>query len=146
MSFWDSSALLPLVVNEPASAVARRLVKARGLPVVWWGSLVECVSALERRFRAGQLKHDERRESGRLLTELAGAWSEVQPSQSLRERALRLLSSHNLRAADALQLAAALIWAEERPAGRVFVSLDERLRQAARQDGFMVLPEDEPGV
>jgi hypothetical protein len=74
--------------------------------------------------------------------DLSALWVEVEPAAALRERAVRLLSSHNLRAADALQLAAALVWAEERPAGRVFVCLDARLREAARLDGFTVLPED----
>jgi predicted nucleic acid-binding protein len=141
MSFWDSSALLPLVIEEPMSALSRRLLRAHPAAVVWWGSLVECTSALERRQRAGQLKPADRRHAGQLLVQLAEVWSEVEPSRVLRERALRLLSSHNLRAADALQLAAALVWAEERPAGRTFICLDERLREAARQDGFLVLPE-----
>ncbi len=61
----------------------------------------------------------------------------------LRERALRLLSSHHLRAADSLQLAAALVWAREQPRGRVFISLDSRLGEAARREGFTVLPESE---
>jgi predicted nucleic acid-binding protein len=74
--------------------------------------------------------------------ELVALWTEIQPGEVLRERALRLLASHNLRAADALQLAAALVWAEERPAGRIFICLDARLREAARLDGFTVLPED----
>ena len=142
MSFWDSSALLPLVVHEPASVSLRRLARTQGPMVVWWGSLVECASALERWRCAGQVKHAERRQSEQLLTELATAWTEVEPGPILRERALRLLASHSLRAADALQLAAALVWAEERPAGRFFVCLDERLRDAARRDGFSVLPED----
>jgi predicted nucleic acid-binding protein len=108
---------------------------------VWWGTLLECSSALERRQRTGQLKPAERRHAEQLLAQWAEVWTEVEPSRLLRARALRLLSSHNLRAADALQLAAALVWAEERPAGRAFVCLDERLREAARQDGFLVLPE-----
>jgi predicted nucleic acid-binding protein len=74
--------------------------------------------------------------------ELVALWTEIQPGEVLRERALRLLASHNLRAADALQLAAALVWAEERPAGRRFICLDAHLREAARLDGFTVLPED----
>ncbi len=109
--------------------------------MVWWGSLVECCSALERRHRAGQLKGTGKRQAEQSLNQLAAAWAEIQPTGSVRERARRLLSSHDLRAADALQLAAALVWAEEQPMGRAFVCLDERLREAARQEGFRVLPE-----
>ena len=91
----------------------------------------------------GQLKiGGKRRADAALLQQLAQTWIEIEPGGALRERALRLLASHNLRAADALQLAAALVWAEERPAGRIFICLDARLREAARLDGFTVLPED----
>jgi uncharacterized protein len=146
MSFWDSSALIPLVVDEPASSSTRSLLRANDVPVVWWASPVECASALERRRRAGQMRHRERTYSERLLSQLAAVWVEVQPSQAVRERALRLLRSHDLRAADALQLASALVWAEEQPSVRTFVCLDERLREAARQNGFTVLPEETAGV
>ncbi len=141
MSFWDSSAIVALLVHEPASHAVDRLMRAEHSPVVWWGSLVECSSALERRRRAGQLTHTDLHHSGQLLGHLATAWSEIQPTDLLRGRALRLLSSHDLRAADALQLAAALVWAEEQPSGRVFICLDGRLREAATQNGFLVLPE-----
>jgi predicted nucleic acid-binding protein len=144
VSFWDSSALVPLVIDEPASTAMRRLLRAQGVPVVWWTSLVECCSALERRYRAGQLKYAEKGQAEQLLAQLAVAWTEVQPTRSVRDRARRLLLSHDLRAADALQLAAALTWAEDQPSGRAFVCLDERLNLAARQNGFLVLPEEAP--
>ena len=64
----------------------------------------------------------------------------VQPGDELSSKALRLLGVHPLRAADALQLAAALLWAREIPGGRDFVCLDERLRTAAILEGFHVLP------
>ena len=140
MSFWDSSAVLPLVLHEPLSGGLRALSLADGVPVVWWGTLVECQSAVERRRRAGQLSAQEKSRIVRLLEQLAGAWSEVQPSSLLRERAVRLLAQHDLRASDALQLAAALVWAAERPAGRSFVCLDNRLRDAAQREGFNLLP------
>ena len=64
----------------------------------------------------------------------------VAPTLALRERAGRLLASHPLRAADALQLAAALVWCDERPAEEGFVCLDRRLRDSARREGFAVVP------
>lgn len=142
MSFWDSSAIVPLCVHEPASTLMRQISRAHGVPAVWWASLIECRSALERRARAGQLKRNQKRQAERLLEQLATAWTEVQPTLVLRERAMRLLAPHDLRAADALQLAAALVWAEERPAGRVFVCLDSRLRESAEREGFIVLPQN----
>lgn len=59
--------------------------------------------------------------------------------ERVRERARRLLESHPLRAADALQLAAALIASEEEPKDLPFVTLDRRLALAAEKEGFKVL-------
>jgi predicted nucleic acid-binding protein len=131
-----------LLVEEPASSDIRRLARTYGPPVVWWGALVECSSALARRSRFESSLSSEQRRATARLADLVALWTEIQPGEILRERALRLLASHNLRAADALQLAAALVWAEERPAGLVFICLDARLREAARLNGFTVLPED----
>ncbi len=86
----------------------------------------------------------DKRQTEQILCHLAASWSEVQPVPLVRERAVRLLALHDLRAAAALQLAAALVWAEEQPAGRVFVCLDARLREAAWREGFTVLPETLP--
>ena len=83
----------------------------------------------------------QKRRAVRLLRQLAEAWHEIEPAIVVRERAMRILASHNLRAADALQLAAALVWVDERPSGRAFVCLDSRLRESAYREGFTVLPE-----
>jgi len=67
---------------------------------------------------------------------------EVTPLEAVRTRAMRLLSAHPLRTADAMQLAASLIWCEEQPASETFVCLEHRLRDAARREGFALLPTD----
>ena len=46
--------------------------------------------------------------------------------------------SSALRAADALQLAAALVWAKQLPRKRLFVCFDGRLAEAAGKEGFTV--------
>lgn len=140
MSFWDSSAILPLCVSEPASPQLRSLYRIHGPPVVWWATLVECHSAVARQTRSGGLSPEEQSQINQLLRGLAAAWHEMQPTLVLRERALRLLAVHNLPAADALQLAAALTWAGERPNGRTFMCLDARLREVALREGFTVTP------
>lgn len=142
--FWDSSGLLPLLVQEEFSSPARALLRDQGVPIVWWGSVIECRSALERRAREGGLTQRGKLQAVRLLDSLAGTWSEVLPTPALRVRAVRLLAVHSLRTADATQLAAALVWAEDDPASRGFVCLDSRLRDCALREGFQVLPEVEP--
>jgi predicted nucleic acid-binding protein len=73
------------------------------------------------------------------MRRLAAAWHEIDPSDAIRETAIRFLRVHPLRAADALQLAAAFIGAERRPASLEIVTLDDRLATAARREGFNVL-------
>jgi predicted nucleic acid-binding protein len=104
--------------------------------VVWWGSAIECASAIARLHRENLLTAAEERAARTLLTELGASWFEIQPGSSLRDQAMRVLRLHPLRAADALQLAAALEWSGP-AAGGVFVTFDDRLRTAAEREGFV---------
>jgi predicted nucleic acid-binding protein len=108
--------------------------------VLWWASQVECQSALHRAHRAGALPVSPLREALARLTTLVEDCDLIAPTSSVRERAGRLVAAHPLRAADALQLAAALAWCDEAPRGNGFVCLDERLCAAARAEGFAVFP------
>jgi len=74
------------------------------------------------------------------LHKIEQAWNEVVSYDAVRVRARRLLETHPLSAADALQLAAALVMTEERPTGTEFVTFDVRLAEAANKEGFPVLP------
>ena len=140
MRFWDSSALVALLVDEPTSAAVRTVYRASPGIVVWWGCPVECASALGRREAEGSLSAAEGQEAAGYLGELESSWSEIPPTDQLRSRAVRLVRVHRLRTGDALQLAAALAASEERPATLDLVTLDERLALAARREGFTVLP------
>ena len=71
--------------------------------------------------------------------QLKAAWHEIDPSDAVRETAARFLRVHPLRAADALQIAAAFAAAEGRPASLQLISLDDRLCVAARKEGFAVV-------
>ena len=142
MRFWDSSAIIPLCLKEKASEVMKRLMKDDEDIVVWWNTRIECLSALSRRQREGVLQSGDEAKARVVLSRLAATWSEVQPTETVRLRAERLLSIHPLRAADALQLASALIWAQETPRGLDFVCLDQNLREGALKEGFSVLPAD----
>lgn len=135
MKFWDSSALVPLVLQQPRTSEARGLLKEDDELVVWWGSAVACASAIARMRREDQLTSSAERDARSLLDTLRKSWFEVQPGDVVREQALRLLRVHALRAADALQLAAALEWAGAPPEGE-FVTFDDRLREAAVREGF----------
>jgi predicted nucleic acid-binding protein len=140
MRFWDSSAIIPLCLKERASEAIKGLMKGDEDVVVWWTTRVECLSALSRRRREGVLSPGDETKARAVLSAIGTAWSEVQPTETVRLRAERLLSIHPLRTADALQLAAALIWAQETPRGLEFVCLDQNLREAALKEGFSIQP------
>lgn len=142
MRFWDTSAVVPLLVEEPMSGSLKTLLKEDPEIVVWWATWVECVSALSRHLREEEAESAAGERSRTKLKILAEGWVGIQPTPQLRTLAGRLLAVHPLRAADALQLAAALRWCQNEPEGREFVSLDDRLREAAKKEGFSVLPED----
>ena len=142
MKFWDSSAIVPLCLKEQRSETVKRLIKADEDIVVWWVTRVECLSALSRRRREGVLGNNSELKAKTLLSALSEEWSEVQPSEPVRQRAERLLAIHPLRSADAFQLAAALIWAQENPQGLEIVCLDQNLREAGHKEGFTLLPEE----
>lgn len=139
MRYWDSSALIALLVTEAASAAVRR-EHGRDIEIsTWWGTQVECVSALARIEREGALSSTDLAASLHRLDELASGWVEVQPTQRLRATAVRLLRTHALRAGDALQLAAASAVAEGHPRSLPFVTRDSRLALAAEREGFVTI-------
>ena len=140
MKFWDSSALTALFVTEPHTESVKTVADEDGSLAAWWGSQVECCSSFARRRRDGIIGSVIEDQLRTLVLLLAEQWTEIQPVEDLRITAQRLLLAHPLRAADALQLAAALTWAGRQPNGHQFVCLDERLRVAAMKEGFEVLP------
>lgn len=143
MKFWDTSAIVPLCVDEPRSATVKAMLIEDLSIVVWWATRVECISAFRRQTREKSLSVAGERQARQVLQALCRAWTEVQPNEVVREMAQRLLSAHSLTAADALQLAAALQWCHRRTRDEFFVTFDARLREAARKEGFTVAA-DEP--
>ena len=136
-AFWDTSAIIPLCVGQPGSGFARKVLRNKSI-AVWWGTPVETTSAFARLARAGELDQRQFHMAMTRLVALRGMWIEVQPSEELRELAEDLIQRHPLRAADALQLAAAVIWSRRHPRKRAFVCLDGALAGAAFQQGFSV--------
>ena len=138
MRFWDSSALVPLLVGEPASAAVTREYERDPEMFAWWAADIECASALARLERDGALDAAATAAAFGRLDLLAAAWQEIQPASSVRRVAIRLLRVHPLRAADALELAAAVIASEDDPSTLPLVTLDDRFAEAAEREGFAV--------
>ena len=139
MKFWDSSALVPLLLREATSAPAQAALSADNGLAVWWGTSVECLAAIARAERDTRLDAAGTRDALAALRLLRSGWSEIDATTRLREIAERLARSHPLRAADALQLAAATVAAEGSPSALPFVTLDDRLAVAADREGFPVV-------
>ena len=139
MRFWDSSALVPLCVQEPSTDAIVSLLAHDTAVAVWWTTPVECASALARLERDGDLDATSARRAFERLDRLAASWFHVEPLDEIREVARRLLRVHPLRAADAMQIAAAFLVAERRPPTLTLVTLDERVAGAAAKEGFAVV-------
>ena len=139
MRFWDASAIVPLLMTEPTTRTVQALAAKDPAMLVWWATEVECASAVARLAREGALDESAVTQAFDRLKHLANGWHEVDPSDSIREAAVRFLRVHPLRAADALQLAAAFMAAERRPSSLDIVALDDRLAAAARKEGFVVI-------
>ena len=136
MRYWDTSALIPLVVEEKDSQEMEQLFRADESVATWWGTRVECLSAIRRKEREGCLGADAANRACAALETLADDWAEVRPVFELRMTASRLLAVHPLTAGDAFQLAAALRWAGAMSEGAEMISLDTRLKDAAAREGL----------
>lgn len=139
MRFWDSSALVPLVVRQNGSAEVERWLEEDADVVTWTLAEIEILSALHRLVRAGALSEEAARRAESTATELVRAAHVVTDVERVKGLARRLLRVHELRAADALQLAAALAWADGPATGLAFHTFDARLGNAAHREGFRVL-------
>ncbi len=103
---------------------------------VWWGTPVECHSAIRRRQREGSISTEQAAETRTRLDRLAGLWSVISPTEAIRAEADRAVAVHELAAADAFQLAAAIAWRGPPDNRRDFISLDRQLADRARREGF----------
>ena len=140
MKYWDSSALLPLIVTEAQSRAKQFIYSGDSHVFSWWATRVELLSALARRRHSGEWSDEEFQSSIRRWQRLVERFQDVAPSDRVRETAERLLVDHQLRAADSLQLAAAIVLRQNAVEPFDFVTLDTRLGQAATAEGFRVLP------
>jgi uncharacterized protein len=140
--FWDSSAIVPLIVTQASSDTMDAVSRGDPDMIVWWATEVECASVFARLERSGDIDRTGATAATESLARLAAAWQEIQPGSRLRQTAERLVRTHPIRAADALQLAAAIVASDDDPGSLPFVTLDDRQADAARREGFLVIPHE----
>jgi uncharacterized protein with PIN domain len=141
MRFWDSSAIVPLVVSEPESEYCLKALTEDQDMLVWCLSYLEVLSALSRRLREDVIDNSTFQEAKRRTKLILERAYEVKAITQVRSRAARLLEVHPLRAADACQLAASMVATQEDPDRVFMICFDRRLEAAARKEGFHVNPE-----
>lgn len=139
MKFWDSSALVPLIIEERHSKACRQLLRTDPTQLVFCFTRTEILSAIWRRHREGLLDAADVQIAEGRLDKLADRWTEVDSVIPVRDAAEQLLRVHPLRAADSLQLGACVAVFGKRRRDREFVVLDDLLAHAARQEGFKVV-------
>jgi len=135
LAFWDASALVPLCVRQSVTLQVIALYKSHDA-AVWWATPVEIASAFARLVRMKKLDSSEWTKARKLAKRLSTSWFVVQTTEALRARATEIVDRYDLRTADSFQLAAALEWCEDSPQGRIFLTIDQKLREAAQLSGF----------
>ncbi len=133
--------MVPLITEQASSDALNVLLREHREMVVWWGTWAECTVAISRIARDSKLNENDEATARFVLGLFASIWTEVRPTNDIRSLAEILSLSRTLKAADCLQLAAALRWCEGDVGSSGFVCLDDRLRKAAQDEGFVVLPE-----
>ncbi|MEK6320061.1 MAG: type II toxin-antitoxin system VapC family toxin [Acidobacteriota bacterium] len=136
VAFFDTSAIVPLCVAQPSSQKAKQTYRSFSRQVIAWPALIEASGAIYRAVRLGGLSESSARRALGRLAQLEKRWTEIVASDRVRHSAISLLSTYDLRAADAVQLASALVWCKDKPRNRAFVCFDQKLATAARAVGF----------
>ena len=139
MRFWDSSALIPLLIREQSSEAMRAILRSDRRIAASVITPIEIESALWRRRHHGEMDAEQHMFAEEMFAELTDSWSEIGDIISAQRIALDLLSRHTLRAADAIQLATAIVASNAAVGSLPFVTLDHDLAAAARAEGFTVL-------
>ena len=135
--YLDTSSLLKLYVEEAHSADVAAWVDEAEIVATSVVSYVECLSALARRCRTGDLSRERRDD---LVAALAGHWPRYLVLQVDERRAGDLAMRHALRGFDAVHLAAAAALRERPENVQVaFSSFDRPLNRAARAEHLNVL-------
>jgi predicted nucleic acid-binding protein len=137
-AFWDSSSLVPLCTTQASSAQAQQLVKEYSI-VAWWSTPIEVASAIQRLTRTGEITQQESMTAYQRRKKLLRACREIQATETVREQAEVLIQNYPLKAADALQIAAAWVWTMGDPAGSTLISGDRQVLTVAKDLGFTAI-------
>jgi predicted nucleic acid-binding protein len=135
-AFWDTSAILPLCCSQIFTVQSKKFYRKFPKTVIWWGTSVEINSGLARLKRNNHLDEKEVIKSLKLWEKFRINSRVVLPIEKIILLAEDLPERYELRAMDSFQMAAALVWCQEKPRNRPFVTADDKLSKAVEKAGF----------
>ena len=112
------------MIVEPGSARVRNWFDSDSEIIVWTLTRIELLSAIARLRREDSGSATILTVARRNIMRAWDGWSEITSVELVRRHAERLVESYPLRAADALQLGAALIAAEGDPTNLELVTME----------------------
>jgi len=137
--YAESSAVLAWLLDEETAPVVRQLLTDAEIIVASDLTLIECDRVLIRAIHLGELTEAEAADRRAQLSAAASHWHILRIANEVVDRARQPFPDEPIRTLDAIHLASTLV-ARSAVAGLNLLSLDERVRNAARKLGIEVLP------
>ncbi len=137
--YAESSAILAWLLDEPASAAVRRLIDASEITVASDLTLIECDRVLLRAVVLKEITEAEGADRRAHLAAAAAHWHVLRMGAEIVDRARQPFPGEPIRALDAMHLASLLV-GRSAVRGLGLLSLDDRIRQAAKGLGVDVVP------
>ena len=137
--YAESSAVLAWLLDEPAAAAVRRRLGEAQVIIASDLTLIECDRVLLRAAALKELSEAEAADCRAHLIAAAAHWQVLRIAPEIVDRARQPFPDDPIRTLDAIHLASLLV-ARAAVAGLRLLSLDERVRQAAKGLGVIVEP------
>lgn len=103
MIYWDTSAIIPLIIDESTSIKCNEVLANYPDHVTSFLTEVECHSAINRRIREGSISTNMFPNIISALDKILGSMTIVNMSPVITEESKRFLSSYNIRAFVSIQ-------------------------------------------
>jgi len=137
--YAESSAVLAWLLDEPTAPSVRRLLREAEVIVASDLTLIECDRVLLRAVALEELTEAEAADRRAHLVSAAAHWQVLRTAGEIVDRARQPFPGDSIRTLDAIHLASLLV-ARSAVVGLRLLSLDERVRQAAKGLGVAVEP------
>jgi predicted nucleic acid-binding protein len=137
--YAESSAVLAWLLDEPTAPDIRRLLNEAEVIVASDLTLIECDRVLLRTVALKEMTEGEAADRRAHLTAAAAHWQILRMAAEVVERARQPFPAEPIRTLDAIHLAS-LLTGRSAIRGLALLSLDERVRQAAKGLGVELIP------